>query len=158
MSYLGVAAGHTMLSEAANDPQIKQRAESAAQICNQVLIHEFSFDATEQAEWSRGAIEKFMNPLIPDPLERNVAAVRRKLGREDRIVGPALLALKYGLDIAPFVETLLAAVHYEEKGLSILAAYNGDLAACLCETSGLEATHPLVLAALQLESKALAHE
>ena len=150
ISYLGHAAGYEMLSEAAHDPAIKRCAEAAAQICNTVLINEFGFDSAEQEEWSRGAMEKFLNPIIPDPLTRNVAAVRRKLGREDRIVGPALLALHYGLEIEPFVRTVVAALHYFEKGSSLLQECNGDAAACMLETAGLEAAHPLVHAVVQL--------
>ncbi len=138
ISYLGVQTGHKMLSDAARDPAIHDRALIAASVCNAVLIKKFNFDKDEQAEWSQGALNKFANPAIPDPLERNVAAVRRKLGRQDRLLAPALMAIEYGLDPSPFVEAIVAALFYQEAEGSLIDVYNGNVEACLIEVCNLE--------------------
>ena len=143
ISFLGVQSGYHYLHEAALDPEIRQAAEAAADLCNDVLIKQFGFDAVEQQQWSDQALAKFSDPMIPDPLERNAAAPKRKLGRHDRLIGPAMMAADFGLDPAPLLPAIIAALHYQEKGQSIFQEYKGDIALCLQEVSALAPDHVL---------------
>lgn len=153
ISYLGAAAGYKMLADAANDPDINKQACAAASVCNAALIAHYDFDPAEQQQWSDAALAKFRDRDIPDPLQRNCAQARRKLGVEDRLLAPALLALEHDIDPAPLLCGIYAALHYVEDGGSLLALADGDVAACMHDVAGLPAEHPLVQRLLQLHQE-----
>ncbi len=106
ITYLGAIKGYTQLYEAGNDAEILATARKAANETCLAQVAEFGFDPKEQEEWMNAAFAKFSDKNIPDPIERNGADPERKLGRDDRLIGPALLALKH--DIYP--EGLLAGI------------------------------------------------
>lgn len=106
ITYLGAKKGYTQLYEAGNDAEILRTAVKAANETCRAQVAEFGFDAKEQQEWMNAALAKFADKNIPDPLDRNGADPDRKLGREDRLIGPALLSLKHNI----FPEGLLAGI------------------------------------------------
>jgi len=53
--------------------------------------------AEEQAAFAQQSLSKYPDATIVDPLERNTRDPLRKLGRHDRLIGPACLALEYGI-------------------------------------------------------------
>lgn len=112
IAYLGARKGYTQLYEAGNDPDILPIAKQAAHESAQAQIAEFGFDAQEQEAWVNDALAKFADTRIPDPIERNAADPLRKLGRDDRLVGPALLALKHGIPPAGLLEGIAACCQY----------------------------------------------
>lgn len=73
----------------------------------QAQIEEFGFDKNEQEEWMNAAFAKFRDKNIPDPIERNAADPVRKLARSDRLIGPALLAVKHGIDPTGLIEAII---------------------------------------------------
>lgn len=95
--YLGAAKGYAQLCDATNDPEIHEIAQQAARETANAQIAEFGFDEAEQQEWTAAAFLKFADKNVPDPIERNAADPQRKLGRDDRLIGPALLAIKHGI-------------------------------------------------------------
>lgn len=121
IAYLGAKKGYAQLPEAANDAEILATARKAASETCRAQVAEFGFDKKEQEEWMNAALAKFADKNVPDPTERNAAEPERKLGRDDRLIGPALLALKH--DIYP--EGLLAGImacfdyHDPNKNLAI---------------------------------------
>lgn len=143
ISYLGAQRGHTLLAEASADPAIATLARQAAGECDRALCAEFGFAPAEQAVWSAGALAKFADPRIPDPITRNAGDPERKLRRDDRLVGPALLALAHGQRPLALAAGIRAAAAYSESGRPAPLVRCGSLAAVLERICGLPASHPL---------------
>lgn len=114
ISYLGARKGYTQLYEAGNDEGILAIARKAAAESSRALIAEFNFDPTEQEEWIGAAFAKFSDRNIPDLIERNGADPLRKLRREDRLIGPALLALKHNIHPEGLLEGIIACFEYTD--------------------------------------------
>ncbi len=58
------------------------------------------------------AMKKYTDPTINDQIERNANDTRRKLSKEERLVGPALLCLKYGRKPYAYAKAIAAAYYY----------------------------------------------
>jgi mannitol-1-phosphate 5-dehydrogenase len=163
ISYLGAQRGHLELASATRDPEITPWAILAGQEASAALVAEYGFPVQEQERWQADALAKFADQDIPDPIARNAADPARKLSAEDRLVGPALLALSHRQTPRALVRGIIAAAHYrstERPGESgaeeaSLLERHGSLAAVLMATARLPADHPLV-ALVEAEASALA--
>jgi mannitol-1-phosphate 5-dehydrogenase len=114
ITYLGAQKGYTQLYEAANDAEILAVSRRAARETSDAQLAEFGFDPREQQEWVNAAFAKFADLNIPDPIGRNGADPARKLGKEDRLIGPALLALKHGIYPKGLLQGILACFAYRD--------------------------------------------
>ncbi|HZG24059.1 MAG TPA: hypothetical protein VEZ17_05735 [Chitinophagaceae bacterium] len=76
------------------------------------LIREFSLDEQEQREFMALAMKKYTDPTLNDQIERNAYDTRRKLGRDERLLGPAILCLKHGKKPVAYAKAIAAAYHY----------------------------------------------
>ena len=122
ITYLGARKGYAQLYEAGNDPEILQTARQAADETSRALVAEFGFDPREQAQWTAAAFAKFADRNVPDPIERNGADPVRKLGREDRLVGPASLALKHHINPEGLLKGILACFAYRDPATPVRVA------------------------------------
>ncbi len=61
------------------------------------------------------AFAKFADKNVPDPIERNAADPKRKLGRDDRLIGPALLALKHHIYPEGLLAGIMACFDYHDQ-------------------------------------------
>ncbi|MBI3962189.1 MAG: hypothetical protein HY335_05510 [Deinococcus sp.] len=111
-AYMGYLKGYQLLSEAANDPELVALARAASNESGQALCRRFGFDPQEQRQFAESAISKYQKREIVDPIERNARDPIRKLGRNDRLVGPACLAREYGIRPAAHSRGIAAALHY----------------------------------------------
>ncbi|MDQ6815295.1 MAG: hypothetical protein M3040_16290 [Bacteroidota bacterium] len=115
IAYLGAEKGYLQLDEAANDPSIVAIARKAAIETCSAQVAEFGFNPIEQQEWMEAALAKFADRNIPDPVERNAADPARKLGRDDRLIGPALLAMKHHIDPEGLLAGIVASFNYFDR-------------------------------------------
>jgi mannitol-1-phosphate 5-dehydrogenase len=140
ITYLGAQKEYAELYEAATDAEILTIAEKAASETSIAQLAEFGFDSDEQRQWVNAAFAKFADRNIPDPISRNGADPARKLGKEDRLIGPALLALKYNIYPEGLLKGILACFAYHDpdkkQQISDLIAEKG-LPAVLQEVCGL---------------------
>lgn len=113
ISYIGRLKGHEVLSDAANDPELEVLARQAAQEVAPALCREFGFDPEDQRRFAESAIAKYQRREIVDPIERNARDPIRKLGRYDRLVGPACLALEHGVTPTALSTAIAAALRYD---------------------------------------------
>ena len=149
IAYLGWARGHHLMDRAANDPAMQDlllqvRGESA-----HGLIAEFGFDPVEHAAFQSIAWEKYRNPALADAIERNARDSARKLGAGERLVGPALLALKHGREPFGYAAAIAAALAYDGSDDAGTQAVRAEVdaqgpAAALYRHAGLAPGHPLV--------------
>ncbi len=113
ISYLGWLRGHTLLSEAAQDRMVLEVAAGVQAEAGMALCAKYGYTAEDQEEFAAKALHKFQDPTIVDPLERQIRDPLRKLGRNDRLVGPASLVLQYGGEPRNLALAIAAALSYE---------------------------------------------
>lgn len=122
ITYLGAQKGYSQLPDAANDAEILAIAKKAASESCDAQIAEFGFDGKEQEEWMNAALAKFADKNIPDPIERNGADPERKLGRDDRLIGPALLAVKHNIHPTGLIAGIIACFDYRDSKKAVTIA------------------------------------
>ncbi len=113
IGYLGYLRGHRYLSDAALDPEVRPVVSRAAEESNAGLCAEYGFAADDQLAFSAKAIRKYSNPEMIDPIFRNTRDPIRKLSRHDRLIGPAHLALKHGIEPRALAQAIAAAFRYD---------------------------------------------
>jgi mannitol-1-phosphate 5-dehydrogenase len=111
ISYIGWANGYTILHEAALAfPELFQQIQEE---CAFGLINEYGFDEKEQREFMAIAMNKYTDPAINDQIERNANDSRRKLAKQERLVGPASLCVKHGRMPHAYAKAIAAAYYYK---------------------------------------------
>ena len=143
VTYLGAARGYEQLAEAANDPAIAPVAVQAGIEASRALVATYGFDEKEQRTWADDAMAKFRDRDIPDPISRNGADPARKLAQDDRLIGPALMALGHGVEPTAIITGILAAADFHDEGKPSLREKHGSLAAVLVAVCRLPADAPL---------------
>jgi mannitol-1-phosphate 5-dehydrogenase len=143
ISYMGHLKGYTLLADAAHDPELEALARRAYQEVSPALCQEFGFDPEDQRRFAESAIAKYQKREIVDPLERNARDPIRKLGRHDRLVGPACLALEHGTPPTALAQAIAAALRYDHPGDAAARKLQGmvrdeGLAAALEQVCGID--------------------
>lgn len=111
IAYIGWANGYKILHESALAyPQFFKEIQEESAFG---LINEFGLDEKEQREFMALAMKKYTDPTINDQIERNANDTRRKLSKEERLVGPALLCLKHGRIPYAYAKAIAAAYYYK---------------------------------------------
>jgi mannitol-1-phosphate 5-dehydrogenase len=110
IAYIGWANGyHTLHESALAFPAFFNEIQEESAFG---LIQEFHLDEQEQRDFMSLALKKYTDPALNDRVERNAADTRRKLGKEERLLGPALLCLKHGRTPNAYVKAIAAAYYY----------------------------------------------
>jgi mannitol-1-phosphate 5-dehydrogenase len=112
IAYTGFLKGYALLADAANDPQILALARGVCAESGAALVRRHGFDPDEQRAFAEGCLAKYQDRAIVDPIERNARDPLRKLGRNDRLVGPACLCLEYGIAPEHLATAIAAALQY----------------------------------------------
>ena len=110
IAYIGWANGYRLLHESALAfPAFFNEIQEESAFG---LIREFHVDEQEQRAFMALALKKYTDPALNDRVERNAADTRRKLGKEERLIGPALLCLKHGKTPDAYAKAIAAAYYY----------------------------------------------
>lgn len=113
-AYLGYLKGYEYIWQAIADPEIYAAAKASMQTCAQALIAKFGEGIRENVESNvDDLLLRFQNKALMDTVGRVGADPVRKLRRNDRIVGAALFAQELGVDPAPIVRGILAALKFD---------------------------------------------
>lgn len=112
-AYQGYLKGYQLLSDAANDPELIREAEACSREAGEALCKRFGFDPEDQRRFAASAVAKYQKREIVDPIERNARDPIRKLSRNDRLVGPACLALDEGVRPAALSCAIAAGLLYD---------------------------------------------
>ena len=115
IAYIGWLYGYQDYAEAANDPRILELLDRNYAAINRAICKEFGYDESDQEEFARLSKKKFTNRAITDSISRNARDPLRKLGPEERIVGPLTLLKKHGEDTSVLAKTAAAALLYEDE-------------------------------------------
>lgn len=113
-SFVGAILGYKYLADAAADPRILELLDGVYKETSTALCHRHNFPFEEQWAFTRTSLKKLQDRNIVDYIERNARDPVRKLGPEDRLVGPATLCLEYGVMPENLAVAIACALHYEE--------------------------------------------
>lgn len=116
IAYLGWIKGYTNYADAANDEDILKLLNQNYAVTNRVLCKEFGYEEADQKEFAALSKAKFCDRTIVDTVARNARDPQRKLGANERIIGPIKLLHKYGEDASVLEQTAAAAILYENDG------------------------------------------
>lgn len=96
-AYLGKLKGFTTIMESIEDEDIQCIAQGALEEVSKALQKEFDFTESEMNEWNLEVLENMANPILKDTIDRVGGNPIRKLQKNDRLIGPALLCRKNGI-------------------------------------------------------------
>ncbi len=116
IAYLGWTKGYTNYADAANDEEILKLLDQNYAVTNKVLCKEFGYEKGDQEEFAALSKAKFCDRTIVDTVARNARDPQRKLGANERIIGPIKLLHKYGEDASVLERTAAAALLYDNNG------------------------------------------
>ena len=116
IAYLGYLKGYTDYAKAANDEDILKLLDKNYEVTNKVLCTEFGYDIEDQREFAQLSKNKFCDKTIVDTVARNAREPQRKLGANERIIGPMLLINKYNEDASVLEMTAAAMLLYDNDG------------------------------------------
>lgn len=113
VSYMGALMGYTWIGDAVYDEFIVENLIGIYEETSQALCRKQNYPIDEQYKFVRTSLEKMRNKTIVDTLERNARDPIRKLGPEDRLLGPAIMAKAYGIVPEHLCVSIAAAIYYE---------------------------------------------
>jgi mannitol-1-phosphate 5-dehydrogenase len=96
-AYIGKTKGYTNVYECTQDEQVQGVAVRALNEVTNGLIKEYGFEKEDMHVWNERVMANMANPVLNDLLDRVGGDPIRKLKREDRLCGGALLCRKHGL-------------------------------------------------------------
>lgn len=107
VAYNGFLAGATIISEAIGIPAVLEATEAALAETSAALSAKHGLDPEELAAYRAKILNRFRNPYLVDEVTRVGREPLRKLGRNDRFVGPAADYVQY---VGGVPSALLAAI------------------------------------------------
>ena len=144
IAYLGWLRGYTDYGAAANDPDILALLDRNYAATNRALCRTFGYTESDQAEFAALSKAKFTDRTIADTVARNAREPQRKLGPEERVIGPLLLLARCGEDTEVLEMTAAAMLLYDNEGEDKWRAIKAQKSpeAILTEIGGLPTNHP----------------
>ncbi len=148
IAYMGFVYGHELMDRAANDPALQAFYDAIQDESAYGLVHEHDFDPDEHRAFQALARKKYADPQLADSIIRNAADSARKLGAQERLLGPALLCFKHGREPRAYARAIAAALLFknDDDGTNSVQQYLQEqgINETLAQYCGLEPSHPLV--------------
>jgi len=116
LAYTGYGKGYRYVSEAAQDPEMAGEVEGALEEVGHALAAEYSFSEAEMADYTADIVAYLGNPALPDTVDRVGGDPKRKAGPEDRLIGPARLCEKHGVEPRHLLRTVGRAFLFDPPG------------------------------------------
>ncbi|MDD3092971.1 MAG: hypothetical protein PHV04_02485 [Clostridia bacterium] len=113
VSYLGALLGYKVLSKAAKDERVIKVLDGVYSETSSALCKKYGFSNEEQKEFVKGSKMKLQDETITDYIERNARDPIRKLSCDDRLIGPARMAIEYDILPCNLCIAIAAAIYYE---------------------------------------------
>lgn len=115
VAYAGYPLGYKYIHEAVLDKQVAEFAVSVIHQIGDVIIHKYGFDLNETREYEADFCNRGLITEMKDSLLRVVRDPLRKLGRSDRLMGPALYAYNNGLPYDLILRALINITLYKNN-------------------------------------------
>ena len=118
-AFLGIKAGHPSIAEAVSDPAIRDRLDEMVESMAGALAPEFGHpDGDDLAAYGRSNLERFVHSTLVDPVRRVARQPLRKLGPDERLVGPARQAARMGLPTEALCDAIVAGLSLDDAGVA----------------------------------------
>jgi len=148
-AYHGFAAGVSSMSEAFSTPAIADEVRAVLAETKALLVAKHDFDPEVQQAYIDKNMVRFANPQLSDTVERVGRQPLRKLGRNERFVGPAAELAERGIGSDALVRTMGVALKFDvdddPQSVELQQLLGGETStdALVTQVTGLEAAHPL---------------
>lgn len=151
-AYLGYAKKYATINEAMEDDSVRADVTKALHESGRVLIEKYGWSTEEHGAYINKIVQRFTNPAITDEVTRVARSPIRKLGANDRLVGPALQYYNmFGEIPAGLVKGIAALLLFDYKEdaeaveLQTTIREHG-IEGALLQYAQLQADHPMVCA------------
>lgn len=144
VGYFGFLRGHVYVHEAVGDRDISVLLDGAlGEVSAMLTARHASISVDAQAAYASKILTRFANPHLKDEIVRVARQPRRKLGKDDRLIKPALLAHEHGRVPAFLASGITAALHFshaaDSEAASLVTAIRRDgIDRVLHDVSGLD--------------------
>ena len=116
IAYNGYLLGYRFVADAANSREVSHLLDEAYREINDTLVASLGVDKAQQEAFSSQARSKYCDHTIVDTIVRHGKDPLRKLGPEDRLIGPSRMALDHGIDPKVIIDTIAAALFLDAPG------------------------------------------
>ncbi|RBW70715.1 mannitol-1-phosphate 5-dehydrogenase [Bacillus taeanensis] len=148
-AYVGYQFGVKTIKEAMDTSEIRESVERALHETGALLVAKYDFNLQEHTAYINKILKRFENPYISDEVTRVGRAPIRKLGKNDRLAGPAVQIVEMLKEEPTYLALAIAAAllyNYEGDPEAVevqetIAAQ--DVIGALKKYSGLTEDHPL---------------
>jgi len=114
-AYLGFLRGLHTIDESIKHPEIRSVVRGALEESGAALIKKHGFKPDEHKRYIDKIEERFKNGAVKDNVARVGRQPLRKLNREDRLVGPTIMAKEYGVKVKHLPVGIAAALRYYDE-------------------------------------------
>ena len=101
------------MADSANDPEIEPILDQVYEEINYALIHGMGINEESQLKFSKTAKAKYTDRAIVDLVTRIARDPIRKLGPQDRFIGPMRIALSAGIKPKAIALGAAAALYFD---------------------------------------------
>lgn len=115
LSYLGYLKGIVHVADAANDEEIEPILDEVYREINEILVNGLGINKDSQLKFSKTAKVKYTDRAIVDLVTRIARDPIRKLGPEDRFIGPMTIAIKANVEPKAIALGAAAALYFDDK-------------------------------------------
>lgn len=116
VAYEGYQKGYTYIDEAMKDPEIHSRVEEVLyKEAGPAFAKKWDIEPLKVKDYCDAVVERFENENLKDEITRVARNPIRKIGRNDRLVGTALMVLEQGGVPENLVHTLASAMLYDPE-------------------------------------------
>ena len=149
VAYLGYANGLPTIAEAVEYDSVREKVPGVLDETGRLLVEKHGFDEEEHTRYKEKILSRFSNPYISDEVTRVARNPMQKLGREERLVSPALQLLDLGHEPTHLAEVISVVLSYDDPEdeeaveLQEMVSERGERAA-LSQCAGVDEDHPLI--------------
>ncbi|UPQ86248.1 mannitol-1-phosphate 5-dehydrogenase [Ignavigranum ruoffiae] len=114
VAYLGKKAGYETISQAMQDPEIRQYLQEVLQETGALLVAKWGFDSDQHQAYIQKIIQRFQNPHISDEISRVGRTPMRKLGYDERFIRPLRELKERGLPYDQLLTVIASILSYDD--------------------------------------------
>lgn len=148
-AYYGYQKGHQLIHEAMADPEILQTVRAVLKETASLITSKHAVAEAEQQEYVEAIIKRISNHALEDKVERVGRAPLRKLGRNERFIGPASQLAEQNMDCSNLIAAVEQALRFQnvegdDESFELAKKLKeGSAESLATELCGLDAKHPL---------------
>lgn len=145
---LGFHLGYELMDEAARDPEVFELVDAATRESAAAVVAKHGFAPEEMEQYRASFLEQMKSPFLPDEIYRVIREPIRKLEREERLIGPAMLVMEQGGNPVSLAKVIRAAFELDNPVDPQAVALRGllqdmGLSALIEKVSGIPRDHDL---------------